>query len=912
MGIAQAFNDYFGPEELGIDEEDEEGGEEAMVEDAGNEAAAAVDIADDGQPQADDDDDFNQMYADPPEEPDYIPNDIDNLNDALDVLDVFDDAEDQLGEEIEASVFVTPRKLYSELPQNDDAAYQDDDAVNHDAERPASPVSDDDEAGEDPAHIDPEDASLDDLRIALEFIDLVSAATLDNDDLDDDTINRLRHPVEGPLEIDDPDFLFAIQVFLATTTGSEDTYRDVRKAIYERYPNSEFLSLEQLKKRIAAITGVTSVTHDMCINSCVGYTGPFKDLTHCPICDTLRYDPLKYNAENNWKRVPRLTFNTIPLGPQLQAMYRSRRGAEAMRYRRIRTQQVLNELAANRGVLDVYDDYITGSEYIEAVRSGNIGDHDIALLLSVDGAQLYEKKMSDCWVYIWVIFEMSPDLRYMKKEVRPAQFVPGPNKPKHFDSFSFPIVHHLSALQREGLGIWDAYDAAVYLSRPFFVIGAADGSGVTNFNGLVGYKGYYSCRLYCPIKGRRIPGDTRYYPVHLKPLDYDVDGCNHDDYDFEVMPTRPRDEYQNNLAYLVESATNQQYERRRLRTGIVKPTLFSGLPPRSRLSIPGCFAADLMHLIALNLTQLLLQLWRGTLVCKRPDNKATWDWAVLQDETWEQHGKTIGDMAPFIPGSFDIAPRNPAERISSGYKAWEFLIYVFVLGPGALYNILPDRYFRNFCKLIAGLRILHQRKIPLQEMLQAHQLVKDFVRDFEELYYQRKVTRIHFCRPSIHGLLHLALETYRLGPCCYYTQWTMERTLGNLTEEIKQPSRPYANLSQRGVRRAQVNALKAMIPNLEPIEPPPSTSLDVGDGYTLLRARDKRPKIIAGAAAAAIRAHLEQHYDIQRPNWSPRVHRWARLRIPNGQIVRTAWKEKLKPAKEVRMSRNIKASLAVT
>ena len=43
----------------------------------------------------------------------------------------------------------------------------------------------------------------------------------------------------------------------------------------------------------------------------------------------------------------------------------------------------------------------------------------------------------------------------------------------------------------------------------------------------------------------------------------------------------------------------------------------------------------------------------------------------------------------------------------------------------------------------------------------------------------------------------------------------MERTIGNLGQEIKQPSNPYANLSQRGLIRAQVNALKAIIPALD-------------------------------------------------------------------------------------------------
>jgi hypothetical protein len=62
----------------------------------------------------------------------------------------------------------------------------------------------------------------------------------------------------------------------------------------------------------------------------------------------------------------------------------------------------------------------------------------------------------------------------------------------------------------------------------------------------------------------------------------------------------------------------------------------------------------------------------------------------------------------------------------------------------------------------------------------------------------------------------MAPEVVRVGPGAYYTQWMMEQTIGNLGEEIKQPSNPFANLSQRGIRHSQVNALKAMIPDLEP------------------------------------------------------------------------------------------------
>jgi len=68
-------------------------------------------------------------------------------------------------------------------------------------------------------------------------------------------------------------------------------------------------------------------------------------------------------------------------------------------------------------------------------------------MLSLNGAQLYEHKASDCWIYIWVIFDHAPHLQYKKKHVLPGGFIPG--KPKIVDSFLFPGLHHVSALQSE-------------------------------------------------------------------------------------------------------------------------------------------------------------------------------------------------------------------------------------------------------------------------------------------------------------------------------------------------------------------------------------------------------------------------------------------------------------------------------
>ena len=97
----------------------------------------------------------------------------------------------------------------------------------------------------------------------------------------------------------------------------------------------------------------------------------------------------------------------------------------------------------------------------------------------------------------------------------------------------------------------------------------------------------------------------------------------------------------------------------------------------------------------------------------------------------------------------------------------------------------------------------------------------------------------------MHSLIHLPQEVVRIGPPICSSQWTLEHTIGNLGEEIKQYSDPCENLSQHGVRQARVNALTVMIPDL-PVDGPseghlPRSAKDVGGGFVLLRARDGRP-----------------------------------------------------------------------
>lgn len=145
---------------------------------------------------------------------------------------------------------------------------------------------------------------------------------------------------------------------------------------------------------------------------------------------------------------------------------------------------------------------------------------------------------------------------------------------------------------------------------------------------------------------------------------------------------------------------------------------------------------------------------------------------------------------------------------------------------------------------------------------------------------------MHFVRQSIHALSHYGNEVETKGPLICASQWTMERTIGNLVEEIHQPSNPYANLGRRAIRRAQINALKAIIPSLDPDTSKPSIpqwSKDIGSGYVLLKSHERSRHAAMALESCTICNYLQHHYP-QSPEFNYfdatgifRLRRWARL-----------------------------------
>jgi hypothetical protein len=116
----------------------------------------------------------------------------------------------------------------------------------------------------------------------------------------------------------------------------------------------------------------------------------------------------------------------------------------------------------------------------------------------------------------------------------------------------------------------------------------------------------------------------------------------------------------------------------------------------------------------------------------------------------------------------------------------------------------------------------------------------------------------------------------------------MECTIGNLGEEIWQPSNPYANLSQRGLLRCQVNALMAMILDLQHVPVAlPCGGIDLDEGFALLHAQDRYDRAMQPCEAQALVIYIYKLDGTILGSHCPKIAQWVRLHLPNGQVTQS-------------------------
>lgn len=201
-----------------------------------------------------------------------------------------------------------------------------------------------------------------------------------------------------------------------------------------------------------------------------------------------------------------------------------------------------------------------------------------------------------------------------------------PISPKNLNSFLYTGLHHLCTLQTHGLCIWDFQRGQVFTSQPFFFLGTADGPGLAAVHGQAGYHGACGCHEYCGLRGQNKLGGPHYYPTLLKPTNYALPGCDHDDVNVYNLPKPSAQRYIESINNLMQCKTDAQFRLtwKASRSVQAKQASFLALIQSIVLGFPGAWQQTTCMLWP-STCLTYLSLWLGTIDCDHNDARPLWD-----------------------------------------------------------------------------------------------------------------------------------------------------------------------------------------------------------------------------------------------------------------------------------------------
>ncbi|KAJ2920000.1 hypothetical protein MD484_g408, partial [Candolleomyces efflorescens] len=517
--------------------------------------------------------------------------------------------------------------------------------------------------------------------------------------LTDDEIKYLRH--------------FNLKV---ETHMSDETYAKLEFA----FPESSFQSFKLTKSRAAFLAQFKPVPYDCCVESCCCFVGPHADLDACPYCQEPRYDR---------QGRPRKRFTYVPLIPRLKAFYEtpSTDIAKNMQYRA--------EFKSEEGIIQ---DYVDGSNYQRlqqqhVVIDGHRQPHkffdsprDIALGFSTDGFCPFKRRKKTCWPLLVYNYNLPPEIRFWYQHIICIGVIPGPKKPKDFDSFYWPAIEELMKLAR-GIRCLDRARLEHFWLRAYLILCFGDIPAISMIMRIKGHNGLVPCRM-CKIEGLRIPNSRN--PVHYIPLDRSKHPSTRANpsaikvYDPHSLPRRTHEEFVAQAREVQFAGTNAESEALAKKYGIKGLSILLNL---SSLIFPLSFPYDFMHLIFENVMKNLILLWTGAY---KGIDEGSGEYE-LAEPVWEAIGAATAASGPTIPSAFGASPPNVADdKSASTADTWSF--WLQYLGPVLLARkFRRPIYFDHFIKLVKLVRICLQFEITDADVATLREGFPEWVKEYE-------------------------------------------------------------------------------------------------------------------------------------------------------------------------------------
>lgn len=190
------------------------------------------------------------------------------------------------------------------------------------------------------------------------------------------------------------------------------------------------------------------------------------------------------------------------------------------------------------------------------------------------------------------------------------------------------------------------------------------------------------------------------------------------------------------------------------------------------------FPLDYMHLVCLGVVKkLIVNLWMNG---KVP--------AKLSFHQISNMSKLLLSQISNIPHEFNRKPRTLDE--ARRWKATEFHLFLFYLGPVILKKVLDSEKYLNFLSLHVSLSFLSSSKWQYN-IVYCQSLLKYFVETFIILYGAQNVSH------NVHNLLHLCDDVRRFVPLDMFSAFPFENHMKNLKKHIRKTDKPLQQIIHR-------------------------------------------------------------------------------------------------------------------
>lgn len=374
-------------------------------------------------------------------------------------------------------------------------------------------------------------------------------------------------------------------------------------------------------------------------------------------------------------------------------------------------------------------DIYHGLDYKNFLHPGGFltRDYNISFTINTDGVNKYSSSSAGhLWPVYVMINELPKEIRFNKKYIIPA-YIYCDKKLPNMLTFLNPFVEKLNNLHANGVHIQDSAVGNITVKCMLFVV-SADLPARAEVMNMKRYNGKCACHL-CKQEG------VGYGPNNIHrswPLEHDIQLRSHEDQmDFASRATRQ------NAAVM----------------GVKGHSAFAKIS--YRFDLIRSFAIDWMHCVALGVVKYVLNLmladkWKGT--------------QFYIGSKMESLSTRLVSIKP--PDNIGRLPRSFREL--KNWKATELKNWLLHYSVPVLRSSAKPVYFFHWCLLASAVGILCSDSISQDSIVQASEMLKDFVVLMGIIYGPTK------CTMNVHLLQHLSYYVTRRGPLWSYSCFAFE------------------------------------------------------------------------------------------------------------------------------------------